>query len=186
MPRQLSEMTLEELWKLFPISLVPHDDQWEVTAREEMVSLDGLFPEGGLRISHIGSTAIPGICAKPIMDLLVEVPDEITFDEVKTRMESAGYICMSRSGQRMSFNKGYTPQGYAEKVFHIHFRRPGDNDEILFRDYLIAHPLKAREYETLKKSLLPRYRNDRDAYTGAKSEFVRSILRAAGLPDKKS
>ena len=86
---------------------------------------------------------------------------------------------MSASDSRMSFNKGYTPDGYAEKVFHIHLRYSGDNDEIYFRDYLRSHHELAREYETLKQSLLPRYRHDRDGYTEAKTEFVRRITALA-------
>lgn len=76
----------------------------------------------------------------------------------------------------MSFNKGYTPAGYADKVFHIHFHISGDNDEIRFRDYLIAHPDVAKEYERLKLSLLPKYWHDRDGYTEAKTAFVRSVV----------
>lgn len=91
-------------------------------------------------------------------------------------MDKSGYICMSASDTRMSFNKGYTSEGYADKVFHIHFHRIGDNDEILFRDYLIAHPMAAKEYERLKSSLLPKYSHDHDGYTDAKSEFVRKIV----------
>lgn len=94
-------------------------------------------------------------------------------------MEAAGYICMSVSDTRMSFNKGYTPDGYAEKVFHIHIHPLGDNDELFFRDYLLTHPETAREYEALKLSLLPRYRNNRDGYTDAKSEFVGRITALA-------
>ena len=76
----------------------------------------------------------------------------------------------------MSFNKGYTLGGYAERVFHVHFHVYGDNDEILFRDYLNRNPALAHEYETLKLGLLPRYRNDRDGYTEAKSGFVGKIM----------
>ncbi len=59
-------------------------------------------------------------------------------------METAGYICMSSSENRMSFNKGYTPQGYAEKVFHVHIHAMGDNDEIAFRNYLNSNPVVAK------------------------------------------
>ncbi len=76
----------------------------------------------------------------------------------------------------MSFNKGYTSEGYAEKVYHIHLHPYGDNDEIFFRDYLIAHPDVAKQYETLKESLLPQYRHNRDGYTEAKSQFVKEIM----------
>ena len=75
----------------------------------------------------------------------------------------------------MSFNKGYTLHGYDDKVFHVHFHTVGDNDEIRFRDYLLTHPDVAGEYERLKLSLLPKYRNDRDGYTSAKSGFIKRI-----------
>ena len=175
MGKQLKDMTLEELWELFPIVLTPHDHNWTDWAKEEMTVLSSLLSGFDKKISHIGSTAIPGIIAKPIVDILVEIPYDTDKDEIRKIMESAGYICMSASGTRMSFNKGYTPEGYAERVFHIHFHHIGDNEEIRFRDYLIAHPEIAKEYERLKLSLLPRFKHNRDAYTEAKTDFVRRI-----------
>lgn len=169
-------MTMEELWELFPVVLEPHNPEWTVWATEEIASLNELLAGYHTVISHIGSTAIPDILAKPIVDILVEISDDADWISVKNMMEAGGYICMSESDSRISFNKGYTLAGYADKVFHIHFHRFGDNDEILFRDCLLANPGSAREYELLKKSLLPKYKNDRDAYTDAKSEFIRRIL----------
>lgn len=168
-------MTLEELWELFPIVLSPHNPSWAIWAEEEISSLSSLLVNVDKKISHVGSTAIPGIMAKPIVDILVEIPAETDKDAIRRIMESAGYICMSVSETRMSFNKGYTPEGYAERVFHIHFHHLGDNDEILFRDYLIAHRDIAKEYERLKLSLLPKFKHNRDAYTEAKSSFVKGI-----------
>ena len=173
--KSLKDMTLEELWELFPIVLTRHDPRWADWAREEMTTLSAILSGFDISISHIGSTAIPGIMAKPTVDILVEIPRETDKEAVRKVMESAGYICMSASGERMSFNKGYTPEGYAERVFHIHFHPTGDNDEIRFRDYLIAHPDIAKEYERLKLSLLPRFKYNRDAYTAAKTDFVRRI-----------
>lgn len=176
----LKNMTLRQLWELFPIVLTPHQPQWMKWAEEECRNLYRLLSDiSPLTISHIGSTAIEGIQAKPIIDLLVEMPVNQDWEDVMTRMNAAGYICMSASIGRMSFNKGYTPDGYADRVFHIHFRTPGDNDEIYFRDYLRNHPETAREYEMLKLSLLPKYKNDRDAYTAAKSDFVNRITSLA-------
>lgn len=180
MGRTLKDMTLEELWQLFPIVLTPHQPQWQDWAREEIESLTALLSVYCPVITHIGSTAIPDIQAKPIIDILVEINPGADRLRIKEKMEAAGYICMSVSETRMSFNKGYTPAGYADKVFHIHFHITGDNDEIRFRDYLIAHPEVAEEYEILKLSLLPKYRNDRDAYTEAKTAFVRSVVDIAG------
>lgn len=172
-------MTLEELWQLFPIVLTPHQLQWKDWAREEIENLTALLSGYCPVITHIGSTAIPNIHAKPIIDILVEINPSADKQQIKEKMETAGYICMSVSDNRMSFNKGYTSTGYADKVFHIHFHRIGDNDEILFRDYLIAHPEVAEEYELLKLSLIPKYKNDRDGYTEAKSEFVRRTIKQA-------
>lgn len=177
--RILKDMTLDELWQLFPIALTPHQPQWKDWAIEEIANVSTLLSEYTPIISHIGSTAIPDIQAKPIIDILVEINPDTGWQRIKEAMESAGYICMSVSETRISFNKGYTPHGYADKVFHIHVHAIGDNDEICFRDYLITHPETAKEYETLKLSLLPQYRNDRNGYTEAKSRFVRNITALA-------
>lgn len=174
--RNLKDMTLAELWELFPIVLAAYDPDWPEWANEEILELSALLKDYSPIITHIGSTTIPNIQAKPIIDILVELNPDVDWSRIKGRMETAGYICMSNSENRMSFNKGYTPAGYADKVFHIHFHRAGDNDEKRFRDYLITHPEVAKEYEKLKLSLLPKYRNDRDGYTEAKTAFVRSVV----------
>lgn len=177
--RNIKDMTLAELWELFPIILTSHNPDWSEWANEEILELSELLKTHGPVINHIGSTAIPNIQAKPIIDILVKLNPDADRSRIKEIMEAAGYICMSVSDSRMSFNKGYTPAGYADKVFHIHFHRTGDNDEIRFRDYLTAHPEVAKEYELLKLSLLPKYKNDRDGYTEAKSEFVRQTIELA-------
>lgn len=177
--KELERMSLSELWDLFPIVLTEHNPEWKSWAQEEASLLvDTLFPLAP-EIHHIGSTAVAAIKAKPIIDLIVAFEDASSFPEVRRRLEAAGYICMSAAGQRMSFNKGYTPQGYAERVFHIHLRVKSDIDEIRFRDYLNANPDVAREYEALKLSLYERYAPDRDAYTRAKTPFVTRITRLA-------
>lgn len=173
--KPLQNLTLTELWELFPIVLSPHNPQWPEWAKEEIDALSAVLSAYTPIISHIGSTAIPDIQAKPIIDILVEINPGADWQRIEDEMEAAGYICMAVTDTRMSFNKGYTPGGYADKVFHIHIRTTGDNDEIYFRDYLLAHPDVGREYEMLKLGLLPKYRNDRDGYTEAKTDFVRRI-----------
>lgn len=179
MGKDLKNMSLEELWQLFPIDLVPHREEWKDWARSEICLLAELLDGYNPAISHIGSTAIPSIYAKPIVDILVEVSADMDWNEIRRLLEEAGYICMSSSEARMSFNKGYTPEGYADKVFHIHIHACGDNDEIVFRDYLLTYPETAVEYERLKLSLLPEYRHNRDGYTDAKSEFVKRVVEHA-------
>ena len=107
-------MTLRELWELFPIILSRHEDHWKQWAAEEISTLENALGRNAKRISHIGSTAVERICAKPIVDILLEVADGVSFDKIKPLIESVGYRLMSASGYRMSFNKGYTPEGFAD------------------------------------------------------------------------
>lgn len=86
---------------------------------------------------------------------------------------------MSQGVGRFSFNKGYTEDGFAERVFHLHLRYSGDNDELYFRDYLTEHPDAAREYEALKLTLWKEYEHDRDGYTNAKAVLVQQLAEQA-------
>ena len=178
MGKKLSDMTLEELWQLFPIILIEHQECWEEWYAEEENLLKNALPQN-VRISHIGSTAIPTIWAKPIIDILVEVPKECEILSYKVLIVNCGYICMSQKENRISFNKGYTENGFAERVFHLHLRYAGDNDELYFRDYLTEYSDIAREYEEMKLGLWKKYEHDRDAYTNAKTEFVKDYTRKA-------
>ena len=90
------------------------------------------------------------------------------------RMTEQGYLVMSQQAGRLSLNKGYTEHGFAEKVFHIHLRLDGDNEELAFRDCLNSRPDVARAYETLKLALWKTYEHDRDGYTRAKTDFIRA------------
>lgn len=180
MGKKLSEMTLEELWQLFPIILTEHSDNWKTWYQEEEQQLRYILEgQQAARISHIGSTAIDGIWAKPIIDILVEVPLGTDLQAIKEMLVGNGYICMNSREKRISFNKGYTEHGFAEKVFHLHLRYAGDHDEILFRDYLNAHSEIAKEYEELKLGLWKKFEHDRDGYTEAKAEFVMRCMREA-------
>lgn len=182
MNKRLQDMTLEELWELFPIVLAPHNPVWSFWAKKEILSLSSILVGYRSVINHIGSTAIPGIHAKPIVDILVECSHNAQWQAIKEILETNGYICMSESKNHLSFNKGYTPSGCSDKVFHIHIHNTGDNDEVLFRDYLMSHPDTAKEYEKLKLSLLLKYKNNRDAYTEAKTDFVKRVVALAKQP----
>lgn len=180
MSKKLSEMSLKELFHLFPISLINHKDEWKEQFREEKIFVENaLSPLFNVKISHIGSTAIDGICAKNIVDMLVEAPKDCDLKSVCDTLVRSGYICMSTSPARISLNKGYTPDGFADKVFHLHLRYEGDNDEIYFARYLNEHPSDALKYQQLKQSLARRYKYDRDAYTQAKTDFVKDITAKA-------
>ena len=178
--KELSEMSLEELWELFPIFLVAHSDKWKLYYDEIEILLKNCLSKCPIeRISHIGSTSIAGIWAKNIVDILIEVSKNSDIEDTAQVIEMNGFIRMSTATGRISFNRGYTKNGFAEKVFHVHLRYIGDNDELYFRDYLNEYPQTAKEYETIKLQLWKRFEHNRDAYTNAKTEFVRKCTSEA-------
>ena len=110
MGKELSEMTLEELWELFPIVLVEHNDKWADDYKEIELLLHNLFAGWPIhRISHIGSTAIAGIWAKNIIDVMIELPEGSSLNDAARVLEQNGFIIMSADASRISLNKGYTP-----------------------------------------------------------------------------
>ena len=174
--KKLEEMTLPELWRLFPVRLVPHDPrwgQWYARKKEELSELFSSVPVIPFAIHHIGSTAVPDIQAKPIIDILIEWESVRDMKTAKETLIGSGYRCMSETPKRISLNDGYTEQGYAERVFHLHLRLKGDRAETIFRDYLISNPDIAKEYERLKLKLQRLYEYDRDGYTSAKTAFIK-------------
>ncbi len=180
MGKELSHMTLEELWELFPIFLVEHNEKWNQYYDEIESLLRKTLSETLVkRISHIGSTAISGIWAKDIVDVLIEISEDSDIAEVAGIIEQSGFTKMSTKKNRISLNSGYTKDGFAKKVFHIHLRYVGDNDELYFRDYLNEHPQIAKEYETLKLRLWKEFEHNRDAYTDAKTEFIKKCTSEA-------
>ena len=180
--KPLSEMTLEELWLLFPIILTSHNPDWKNYYEEEKALLEKAFGNLLVRIEHIGSTAVEVLIAKPTVDILLEADPSASPDAVRRTAERCGYTVMSGKTvpeYRLDLCKGYTPQGFADKVFHLHIRHPGDWDEIVFRDYLRLNPVKAQEYARLKTDLQKSFEHDRDAYTAAKGDFIRTCVKEA-------
>jgi GrpB-like predicted nucleotidyltransferase (UPF0157 family) len=190
MEKALSEMSLEELWELFPIILKEHNPaytEWYLTEKKNIIEcLEGI---GIARINHIGSTAVPKLISKPTVDILLEIRKDCNLDELGSRLMNSGWTLMlsiDKPDLKLEFNKGYTPKGFAEKVYHLHVRYYANWDELYFRDYLIAHKEVANEYGNLKLRLWKQYEHNRDGYTEAKTQFVLkySEIAHAELGDK--
>ncbi|NLZ49772.1 MAG: GrpB family protein [Clostridiales bacterium] len=177
MSKPLWEMTLEELWRLFPIKLTEHKTYWKYWYMEEEEFLTSFLPKN-VQIYHIGSTSIDGIWAKPIIDILLEA-SLIEHQKIYQLLINNGYLCMNQGKNRMDFNKGYTPNGFAQRVFHLHLRDFGDNEELYFRDYLKENLEVAKEYENLKLSLWKPFEYNRDGYTKMKTDFVKKYTQIA-------
>lgn len=157
MGKQLSEMTLEELWELFPIILKEHNTDykdWYETEKQKLLSC--IDRKNIIRISHIGSTAVEGLIAKPTVDILLEIDNEINIEQLTDTLLHNGWLVMSSENKpcmKMVFNKGYTKEGFEEKVYHLHVRYYNNWNELYFRDYLIEHEEVAKEYGKLKLEL---------------------------------
>lgn len=172
-----------------PVDIVPYDPDWPARFEQERQHLLSSLPgELILRIEHFGSTAVPGLAAKPIIDLLVEVTD---LDAVRGRvvpiLEAQGYEYFWRPTIG-----DHGPPYYAwfikrdpatgARTHHIHMVESGfveHWDRLLFRDYLIAHSDVAREYEALKLRLASEHGEDRVRYTREKTDFISAVTRRA-------
>lgn len=183
MRKELSEMTLEELWELFPIILKEHNPaykEWYLIEKDEIVNAVGI--NDIRRINHIGSSSVEGLISKPIVDILLEVDCNSDIEQIRLKLSNAGWTLMSfkpKPDLNISFNKGYTSNGFDEKVFHLHVRFWGDWNELYFRDYLLFHTDVAKEYGKLKQGLKEQYEHNRDGYTEAKTEFIMKYTKLA-------
>jgi GrpB-like predicted nucleotidyltransferase (UPF0157 family) len=169
------------------IFLVPYDPAWpRLFAEEKSHLLDCLPPELIKRIEHFGSTAIPGLWAKPVVDMLVEVSSlEETKQRIVPALEAQGYDYFwrpTRGDDVPPFYAWFIKRDEAgNRTHHIHMVEAGFEhwDALLFRDYLIEHPHVAKEYEALKLRLAHEYAQDREAYTVGKTEFVVQVTGTA-------
>ena len=169
------------------VSIVPYDPAWPRMFEEEKKHLRACLPQHLIRrIEHFGSTAIPGLAAKPIVDVLVEVA---SLEETKARiapvLEAQGYDYFWRATHDEDgppFYAWFIKRNAAGvRTHHIHMVESDCEHwhTLLFRDYLIANPETAQEYETLKYALARDYPNDRVAYTNGKTEFAMRVTQVA-------
>ena len=173
------------------IAVVPYDPEWPQRYAELELRLKKLLPKNLVqRIAHIGSTAVPGLSAKPIIDVQVEVND---LDEVRERvvpmMEVEGYEFIWRPsiGEDAPFYAWFIKRdAQGERTEHIHIVAPDhvSAERIIFRDLLRKFSEEAAAYEVLKTALAKKFTKDRAAYTAGKTEFIQALLRkgrAGGL-----
>jgi len=162
-----------------PIVIVPYDPRWPEEFREIATHLRSALGRVAIRIDHVGSTAVPGLDAKPVIDVQVSVAELTPDGPFRTPLETLGYRFHENNADRSKrFFLG--PEGTAP--VHLHVRELGSFDErlnLLFRDYLRSHGDAITEYARVKRELANRFRNDREGYVRAKEPTVWSILRRA-------
>lgn len=179
MRQDFTDVTAGDIARLFPVILETHNPEWIDYYRSEKEFLKSVFGDLILRISHIGSSSVPGLIAKPTVDILLELVQGTDLSEITERMRDEGYIANTPPNDLIMYLKGYTPRGFDGQCIHIHVRNIGDWDELYFKDYLVLHPDVARKYGELKCKLKEQYPNDRDGYTEAKGEFIKRYVKYA-------
>jgi|ERR1700733_1973213 GrpB-like predicted nucleotidyltransferase (UPF0157 family) len=164
------------------IEIVDYDPRWAFLFNEEAARLRAVLdPSLIVGLEHFGSTAIPGLAAKPIIDILIAVRSlaaaRATFVETLQKLDYI-YWADNPKKDRMFFVKGMPPFG-SKRSHHVHITEPTGElwHRLAFRDYLRAHPDEAATYERLKKRLAVEHQTDREAYTDAKSVYVESVMR---------
>lgn len=191
--KHVSELNPQEFQKLFPIVLkdvIPEYADWY--EEEKKAILGVIDAKDVVRINHIGSSAIPDIKAKPVVDILLEIDGTCIVSKVVEALKSIGFgteVCMKKEEPyEYLLAKGMTVDGFAEKVFLLHLRYSGNWDELYFRDYLLEHPDVAAEYSRLKEQILDDISEGRlermpngqpNGYSNAKFSFVKDISQRA-------
>jgi len=183
MVKDLNRLTTDELGKLFPIFLVDYNPDWPRLASIESINItETVGNEVLARIEHIGSTAVPGLCAKPTIDFLLEVLETTNCDLLIKQMQKISYHSIPKPENpppHLMFAKGYSDSGISGQTFHIHVRYPGDWDEIVFRDFLLANQSVTADYANLKMKLANEFKHDREKYTDGKTAFIKNIILVA-------
>ena len=175
--------------RIYPVILSEYKPAWPEWYAKEKANIERLVGiENIYRITHFGSTSVPVLTAKPIIDILLEIHESADIGKLITSLSSPYYIYLKEESAptiltpplHLMFLKGYLSDGFAKQVFHIHVVRPGNWDErLLFKDYLIAHPEIAAEYASVKRELFEEFEFDSDGYTSAKGAFIKEITEKA-------
>lgn len=166
-----------------PVRIVPYDPRWPrsfTAEREALAKTLGKHVVGG--IHHVGSTSVPGLDAKPIIDILVGVRDLEASRVCFAALAALGYRYAPYRTEEMHW---FCKPHPARRTHHLHLMPAGSErfrDELDFRDYLRNHSDAAAAYASLKHRLAKQFEHDREGYTDAKSDFVSSILERAHRP----
>jgi GrpB-like predicted nucleotidyltransferase (UPF0157 family) len=163
-----------------PIEVVDYDPSWPRRYEEERDRIAAALGDAVVAIEHVGGTAVPGLPAKPVIDIMVGVPDIERAGQAVAGLINLGYQYVpeleSQLPERRYFRRG-TPETH-----HVHMVTMGSDfweEHVLFRDYLRSNPQAAEEYGKLKRALANRFRFDRDAYRAGKVPFIDTVVDAA-------
>ena len=160
-----------------PVRIVDYDPSWPERFRREQAVLETLLaPFRSGPIEHIGSTAVVGLCAKPVIDIMAGVASLVSSEPAKDLLRQVGYQYAEYKTEVMHW---FCKPSFARRTHHLHLVPFGSalwHERLAFRDSLRADPLLASEYAALKRRLAAELELDREAYTDAKAPFVARVL----------
>ncbi len=162
------------------VNIVPYDDRWPERFEAERAILRAVFAGIDAEVEHVGSTAVPGLGAKPIVDIVVGVSSLAEVEKLFPVLEAEGYRYVQAHEAKLPERRYFRKPLLGPSAFHLHCVIMGSGfwvRQLAFRDYLRVHPEAAAAYEQLKKTLASRL--SRTEYTEAKGPFIESILVAA-------
>ena len=165
------------------VIVVPYDLRWPQLFAESAAELVGKLGAGIIDVHHVGSTSVPGLCAKPVLDILVSVANMEAALLLVPRLESLGYEFKPKEETR---DRHYfrRPRGGLLRTHHLSLAEPNSKtyaETIAFRDALRFDPRLAHDYARLKVSLAAQFSRDRSSYTDAKTAFVKKVLATRGM-----
>ncbi|NOU96615.1 GrpB family protein [Paenibacillus sp. LMG 31456] len=157
-----------------------YNDNWKQMFREEAQKIKNIFGDELIDIHHIGSTSVPGLIAKPVIDIMPVVKDIEKIDSYNEQMIGLDYECMGEFGLkgRRYFRKGGDNRTHQVHVFQVE-NKEDINRHLAVRDYLRTHSEEAIQYGNLKESLAKQFPNDIEAYMNGKDTFVKELERIA-------
>jgi len=159
------------------VVLKQHHQEWARAFEVEKEFLQNLLGSFALEIEHIGSTAVQGLAAKPIIDILLAVKSLAYISDIRPLLERAGYEYRKNGsdGAQVLFVKGPEEQ----RTHYLHITEVGSSvweNDIVFRNYLRTHPKSIEEYTKLKENLASQYADKREQYTAGKKDFIKKII----------
>jgi GrpB-like predicted nucleotidyltransferase (UPF0157 family) len=166
-----------------PVIVVPYDEAWPSLFEKERALIEGAIGRWVEEIEHVGSTAVTGLAAKPVIDIMVGVKSLDDSPVMIKRLAGVGYEYVPEFERVLHFRRYFREMRDGRRTHQIHLVEKSNVEwwehHLMFRDYLRAHPKTAREYGRLKDHLAERFRSDREAYTDAKADFISKVVRRA-------
>jgi GrpB-like predicted nucleotidyltransferase (UPF0157 family) len=172
------------------VVVVPYDPRWPDLYEGARAKLAAVLGNAAVAIEHIGSTAVPGLAGKPIIDIMVGVRSLEDDQPLIDALVGLGYEYVAETNPPMPFRRFFRRRdvrlapGFPRAGYHVHMVERTHEfwaTHLAFRDHLRAHPEDAAAYERLKRELAERFRSERERYTDAKGDFIAAVLAKAGL-----